>query len=102
MGKNDGFTAFMVGTILFTILVSTGIKIYHRHLDSEYRVIEKTICESARECYLDEKCSGSYVSLGKLIENKYLEPQVNPKSKEYISKDTPVYYNSNTCVINIR
>lgn len=102
MGKNDGFTTFMVCTILFTILVSTGIKVYHRHLDSEYRVIERKICESARQCYLDDKCSGSYISLGVLIDNNYIEPQVNPRSKEFLSKDTSIYYSSNTCVVNIR
>lgn len=100
--KSEGFIVFMVVIILVTIFAATGIKVYQSHLDSEYKVIEKKICERARECYLDGKCNGESIILADLIENKYIEPQVNPKTKEYISEYIKIYYKDNSCVVNVR
>lgn len=100
MEKNKNFIAIII--IILTIAFATGLKVYNNHINNIYEVINKKICESASKCYLDNKCEGNSVKIRDLIDNNYLEKQIDPKTKEYINEDIIVNYNNGNCQVDIK
>lgn len=93
---------FIIVMLLF-ISVCTVIKVYNKHIDAKYIVVEKKINESAEKCLIDKICSiDKTITLGFLISSGYLDKQINPVSKEYISDDTIVKCKDYECSVNIR
>lgn len=72
--------------IIILIIVATSIKVYNNHKNGLYRVVDQRIEEAAKKCFIESVCDEE-TTLGFLIENKYLDNQVNPITKEFISTD---------------
>ena len=102
MEKGKNLTSIIVLLIVITIIGATALKVYNTHIDNLYKVVEKRICEAARQCYIDKKCEGQKVKIDDLIKEKYLTNQVDPKTKEYINSDIVVTYNGASCSVDIR
>ena len=85
-----------VGLILFAVAlvaVVTAYKVVTNHNNNLMKVTEKRIMEAAINCWRDDKCSGNVATLDTLYQNKYLEQEINPLTKEiynpssYVKKD---------------
>ncbi len=83
MNKNKLILSFtFFGTILILVLPTT-IKIYQNHMDRIYEVATKKILESAEECYQNNVCIDSKITIGDLKEKGFLkEDVVNPRTKQ--------------------
>ena len=102
MARNKNILVITLAIILIVVVVATVVKVYNNHIDSLYTVVEKRIEESARKCFIEEKCSGDKTNLGLLIKEGYITSQVNPVTKEYISEDIIITYDGSFCDVNIR
>lgn len=99
--KSKYLIFFMLIIIFMTIVIGTIIKVYSNHKENLYRVVEQKISETAKSCFIDEICTGNETTLGFLIQNGYIDPQLNPITKEYLSEDLIIQCN-NICSVNIR
>ena len=102
MEINKNFAALLIIAILIIILVSTSIKIYNTHLDNEYKVVTKKICEATKKCFIDGKCEGKSIKIDTLTKEKYLEKIVDPKTKEYVNGNVVIYYENDECRVDIK
>lgn len=102
MEKSKNLSIIILFIIIITIIIATALKVYNSHMDSNYRVITNEICEATRKCYLDKNCDGNTVKIDELVTKKYLNRQVDPKTKEYIDGNILVNYKDNTCSVDIR
>ena len=102
MEKSKVFTILIATLTIVLITVATIIKIYNNHIDNQFKVIEKEICEAVRECVLDNKCTSEEITINDLIENEYIDEQVNPITKETIDTKTVVSYKNNICNVYLR
>ena len=102
MEKKNSFVVIIIIVNILIIGIVTSLKVYNNHIDNIYKVINKKICESASKCYIDNKCEGKTIKIKELISNNYLENQVDPKTKEYISEDITVYYDDGSCQVDIK
>lgn len=102
MEKSKHINVIIVFLIITFISIMTIIKTYNNHINSEYTVIEKRICDAVKTCLQDEKCTEGEITLSTLIDNDYITQQTNPITKEYIDTNTMVSYKNNTCTIDIR
>ena len=58
----------------------------HRKL---YIVTEKYVIEAAKNCYFDDKCKNTKITLKELYDNNYLKDEViNPVTKEIYSDNS--------------
>ena len=102
MEKSKNFIVIIIIITILTIGITTGIKVYNAHIDNIYKVTTKKICEAISKCYIDNICEGNAVKIETLISYKYLEKQINPKTKEYIDGDIVVYYKNGECSVDIK
>lgn len=103
MGKRSKILLLSTITaIILVILVISTIKVYKNHIESLYLVVESKIEESAQKCFLESKCDGKETTLSKLIELKYIEKQINPISKEYVSENLKITFDGEKCHTSIR
>ena len=102
MEKKNSFIIIVVIVIILVISGATILKVYNNHINNIYKVTTKKICEAVRNCYLDKKCGGNTVKIKDLVSYNYIENQVNPKTKEYISGDIIVYYENDNCQVDIK
>jgi len=103
MGKiNDVLSTifFSVGVLL--IVIGTFKKVYDEHIEKEYLVIEKYIQENAKRCFLDDVCKGNSVTIKSLIEKGYIEPKVDPMTKDYIDEHIVIVYENKECLLNLK
>lgn len=91
----------LVTAMILLVITSTVIKVSTKHKESEMLVVTKRIEEAARKCSIEEKCKEEIVSLGFLIQKGYLEAQVHPLTKEYISEGTPIMCKNLVCTVEI-
>ena len=78
------------------ITVTTLYKVQKRHEERLVLVTEKRITEGATNCYWDDVCKDSYVTLGELIELGYAKEEVNPITKMYYSHNSYIEKDGNT------
>ena len=103
MGKRSKNLILFTTIIIFLIVVvASVIKVYTNHIDSLYAVVENKIEENCKKCFLEELCTGKSTTLGELISKGYLESQINPISKEYVSEDLIVNFDGEKCSTSIR
>lgn len=102
MEKNKKITIIISAIIFFIITIASIVKVYNKHIDNLYSVVEKKICENTKDCYSDGICKDDVITLGFLIKNGYLSTQINPITKEDISEDLEIKWNKEECILNIR
>lgn len=79
--------------VLSILLISgyTAYKVVTIHNHNVLLVSEKRIIEAAKNCVNEDKCEGNKITLKNLYEEKYLEQEINPLTKEI--------YNDNSYVL---
>lgn len=87
--KNKITFALFLGLVVL-VTVCTALKVTSRHEEKLILVSQRKIEEAARKCYLEGKCTGESTYLGHLIKEGYLDAQVHPISKEFISEELTV------------
>lgn len=86
MSRNKIIINFTVAAIVLIILIPTIYNIAKKHNDRVISVTEKRIQEAANNCYLDNICLNEKITLKELYDNKYLEKESNPITKEYYNE----------------
>ena len=102
MERSKNYITFIIIAIILIIGITTCIKVYKSHIENAYKVITKKICEATSKCYGDNICNGDNIKLEVLISNKYIEKQVDPKTKEYVDVNTSIYYKNSKCIVDIK
>lgn len=82
MGKNRLIIGVGFIGIIVLITVSIIVRIYYIDIEKKYSFIEKNIIDATKKCILEEKCSGNIVILEELYNEKYIDIQINPKTKK--------------------
>lgn len=85
-----GITIFI---IVIPILGVTLHGVYKNHQEKLMLVSNKRIIEAAQKCYLEQKCLDEKITLEKLYEEKYLEEESNPITKEIYNYSSYVQLN---------
>ncbi len=99
--KNRVLFLFTVVITVIIVFIATVIKVYNTHIDNLFLVVESEITESAKRCFLESICTGNETTLGFLIEKEYLDRQIHPLTKEYISEDLKIYFDGTNCTLSI-
>lgn len=79
--------------IVIPILGVTLHGVYKNHQEKLMLVSNKRIIEAAQKCYLEQKCLDEKITLEKLYEEKYLEEESNPITKEIYNYSSYVQLN---------
>ena len=90
MNRTKWIIYITIFAILLIIIIPTTYTILKRHNDRLIAVSHKRIEEAARDCYLEEKCMEDKIMLKQLYEQKYLEKESNPITKEYYNENSYV------------
>ncbi len=83
------------------IIIATIVKVYKNHNASLLLVTTKKIEESAEKCYLEEKCKDGNTTLGFLISENYIDPQIHPITKEQLDENLEIICSNYECTTNI-
>lgn len=78
--------------------IKTYIKLKDKHDKLMMYALETKVEYQAKRCYIDKICKGE-VNLKYLYDKKYLEPLVNPVTKEVINEHTTINYEKDTIKI---
>ena len=92
----------LIALIILIVFVSTVVKSYRNHIDNLYEVVESKIEEEAKKCFMEKKCEGTETTLGNLISLGYIDRQINPVTKEYVSEELVITFDGNECTASIR
>lgn len=93
MNKNKTILLFTVFVSVLFITVPTIWKIYQNHANRLYEVATKKIIESAENCFFDDICHGTQITIGVLKKTGYLKADVvNPKTKTYFEDSLVLIY----------
>lgn len=100
--KTSKIISLIIFLTIILILASSAIyKVYTDHKDDLLKVINQRIEEAGEKCILDDTCTENTITLDFLIQNEYLEEQIHPISKEYISHDTVITCENYNCISSI-
>lgn len=99
--------ASRISLILFIALIlligiSTGLKVMNDHRTRLLKVAESKIEDAAKKCQLEGKCTTQQTTLDYLIEEKYLEPQIHPITKEFIDGSLVIECINFTCKTTLK
>lgn len=91
MTTNKRTVIITIIIIIILIVVPTTYKVFKNHNDNLYKVVFAKITNSAKKCYLEDKCLEDKISLKTLYELKYLNEKVSdPISKEIYNENSYV------------
>ena len=96
MNRNKVIIYLTIISILLIISIPTVYNIIKKHNDRLIMVTEKRIEEAAKDCYLKDICKDNKITLKVLYDNKYLEKESNPITKEYYNEDSYVLVKNDT------
>lgn len=85
--KSNKLITITVLSLLIIIIIFTIYKINKNHEEKLYNVLYSKIKYASKKCYLEEKCKNE-ITLKELYDNKYLEIQYDPISKEELDSNT--------------
>lgn len=83
------------------ISISTYIKYSLINNTEKLEVIRKEVISATKDCVLEGRCTGSYTTLGYLIENNYLDEITSPVTGQTYSHDAVIVIAGNTYSFNI-
>lgn len=98
MNRNKVIINITIVAIILIILIPTVYNIIKKHNNRLIKVTEKRIEEAAKDCYLKDICKDNKITLKVLYDNKYLEKESNPITKEYYNEDSYVLLKNNTYI----
>lgn len=90
MNRNKTIIYITITAIVLIISIPTIYTIVKKYNDRLITVTHKRIEEAARECYLKNICLDDKITLKQLYDNKYLEKESNPITKEYYTEESYV------------
>lgn len=90
MNRNKTIIYITVVALVLIILIPTIYTIVKKHNDRLINVTYKRIEEAAKDCYLKGVCLDEKITLKQLYENKYLEKESDPITKEYYNEESYV------------
>ena len=96
MNRNKVIINITIVAIILIILIPTVYNIIKKHNDRLIKVTEKRIEEAAKDCYLKDICKDNKITLKVLYDNKYLEKESNPITKEYYNEESYVLVKNGT------
>ena len=96
MNRNKVIINITIVAIILIILIPTVYNIIKKHNDRLIMVTEKRIEEAAKDCYLKDICKDNKITLKVLYDNKYLEKESNPITKEYYNEESYVLVKNDT------
>ncbi len=88
--QNKHILSITIVIILIMILVPVIYSVTKEYEKNIINVTEKRIIEAAINCYKEDKCTESQITLSKLYENNYLEKEVHPITKKVYSDESYV------------
>ena len=98
MNRNKVIINITIVAIILIILIPTVYNIIKTHNDRLIKVTEKRIEEAAKDCYLKDICKDNKITLKVLYDNKYLEKESNPITKEYYNEESYVLVKNSTYI----
>ena len=98
MNRNKVIINITIVAIILIILIPTVYNTIKTHNDRLIKVTEKRIEEAAKDCYLKDICKDNKITLKVLYDNKYLEKESNPITKEYYNEESYVLVKNNTYI----
>lgn len=102
MVKSKVLITLLCVAIVSITVGATILKVYQNHQEKLILVAEKRLNEAARKCIIDEVCNNdNSITLKTLIENKYLDRQVHPISKEYLDENLEIKCEQYQCNVSI-
>ena len=96
--KSNKLLTITLLSLLIIIIIFTIYKINKNHEKKLYNVLYSKIKYASNKCYLEEKCQ-SEITLKDLYDNKYLEIQYDPISKEELDYNTIIKINKDKITI---
>ncbi len=78
--------------IIIIIVICTIVQINSDKQEEIYNKTIKTITQASIECVKEKKCKNKKITLKELYNNKYLEKQINPKTKKEFNKNSYILY----------
>ena len=100
--KSRKLLLFIFILVFIIVGIATTVKVYNKHLDRLYTVIEKRIEEQAKNCFLENICTGDETTIGFLTQKGYLKNEVDPVSKEYFNETIVVKCSNYECNVKLR
>ena len=94
--KNSYIVYITIIALVLIISIPTAYTVYKNHNDKLYEVVYNEIEYAAKKCYYDGICKDEKTKLKYLYDNKYLEKQSDPITKEYYSEDSYVLKDNKT------
>lgn len=88
---------YLLIIIILIFIVIAAYKNLNNHHEKEYRVLNSRILETARECYLKKDCEGEII-LKDLYEKKYLNLQIDPKTKENMNENICIKFDGKEAI----
>ncbi len=87
--KKTNLMIIFVAFFIVILFILAAYKNMNSHYEKELLVVNNKILESAKNCYLEKKCEGE-ITLKDLYDKKYIEKQIDPRTK--------TDYNENVCI----
>lgn len=91
----------LFGAIILVVTIGTAIKVFSNHRSHLLEVSTKRIEEAALKCVLENVCTENKTTLGFLIQNGYLDEQIHPVTKEYISESLEIECKDYVCTTEV-
>lgn len=98
MNRNKVIINITIIAIVLIILIPTTYNIIKKHNNRLITVTEKRITEAAKDCYLKDICKNEKITLKELYDNKYLDKESNPITKEYYNESSYVKINNKSYI----
>lgn len=92
------------GTIIIIVLmigIPTFINIKKDHEKKLMTVSKNRITDAAKNCFLDNKCTGDVITLQDLYNLGYIDEQVNPVTKKYYNSNSKIKYENKKIVLDL-
>lgn len=90
MNRNKTIIYMTIIALVLIIIIPTAYTVVKKHNNRMISVTHKRIEEAARDCYLEGICLEEKITLKQLYDNKYLEKESNPITKEYYNEESYV------------
>ena len=88
--KNSFIVYITLIAIALIVAIPTTYTVIKNHHEKLLKVTYGEIEYAAKKCYFDEICKEDKTTLKTLYDNKYLEKQSNPVTKEFFNEESYV------------